>query len=69
MPAYGTKDWIAEQARRVRQWGDKLTSMGQERWAKMVFDWIPDGRRSRGHPRLRWADQWENLMLSPGGDT
>jgi hypothetical protein len=57
MKLYNIPDWVDEQRNRLHRWGDRLKEMSSERWARRAFDWVPDGRRSRGHPRTRWSDQ------------
>jgi hypothetical protein len=52
-------DWVEEQRRRVSKWSNQLENMDQERWAKKVLNWQPDGRRSRGHPCTRWEDKFQ----------
>ena len=57
MQAHNIPDWTVEQRSRQQKWGERLEDLAPERWAKRVFRWQPEGCRSRGHPRTRWADQ------------
>lgn len=53
----GVPDWVEEQRRRVSKWSDRLQNMDKARWARKVWDWQPEGRRSRGHPCTRWEEK------------
>ena len=65
MTSHGVGDWVLEQRCRVKSWANKVATMSDDRWAKCVLNWQPDGCRSRGHPRARWCDQLATLTLSP----
>ena len=47
-------DWVGDRTVRLERWKAKLEEMTDERWAKRVLAWTPDGWRTRGHPRKRW---------------
>ena len=59
MNAHGIPDWAVEQRSRVQKWGERLQNLDIERWTRRVFLWQPEGHRSRGHPRARWADRFD----------
>jgi hypothetical protein len=52
----GGKDWVEEQRRRKWQWAGHVARRTDARWARLLIDWIPLGRRRRGHPETRWND-------------
>ena len=64
MRIHNVPDWVEEQRGNVLQWNEKLEQMELTRWARQVRDWIPEGRRPRGHPCMRWADQLQKATLS-----
>ena len=63
MDVHCIPSWTDEQISRTSRWRERLEHMTYERWAKQVFEWMPDGCRRRGHPIARWAD----AELSPSG--
>jgi hypothetical protein len=50
-------NWAEIQTERLESWNTRLQQMNGERWAKQLLEWCPDGRRSRGRPSARWADE------------
>ncbi|XP_041981022.1 uncharacterized protein LOC121734476 [Aricia agestis] len=40
-----------------RNWAGHVTRMHPDRWARLVTEWQPNGRRNRGRPKKRWRDQ------------
>ena len=44
------------EAQRLKCWGH-LYRMEEYRMVRRIFEWIPMGKRSRGHPRNRWQDE------------
>ena len=67
MAAHGIANWTDLRKKRMIAWRVRLEGMAASRWSKRVFDWQPDGRRSRGHPVQRWKDEVEFPPLSPQG--
>jgi hypothetical protein len=61
MADHNIPHWVDEQAARMRHWNAQVKTMESERWAKHILGWQPEGYRSRGHPRARWADRVELL--------
>ena len=49
-------DWVEGQRRRKWMWAGQIARRGGERWATEALNWIPKGRRIRGHPVTRWED-------------
>ena len=56
MQTHQIPEWVDQQREKVRAWRERLQFMDEHRWAKQAVRWQPDGWRSRGHPRTRWAD-------------
>ena len=53
----GVRDWVVEQSRRKWIWAGHVARRTDQRWTKVVMDWIPScGSRRAGHPDTRWAD-------------
>ena len=44
------------------RWLGHLMRMNENRIAKKRWNWIPNGRRSRGRPRKRWKDGVEEIL-------
>ena len=44
------------------RWLGHLERMDNTRTAKKRWNWRPDGRRSRGRPRKRWADGVDEIL-------
>ena len=57
MVDYGVPEWVEVHRDRVRTWSSRLQDMDKERWARKMFEWQPEGRRSRGRPCARWVDE------------
>ena len=57
MTKVGVPDWAEEQWRRKWRWAGQTSRRNDGRWARILLGWIPNGRRNRGHPKLRWKDE------------
>lgn len=42
-------------------WLGHLQRMGENRWPKRIWQWAPEGRRTRGRPKIKW-----NLGIQEG---
>jgi hypothetical protein len=56
MVTHAIPHWVDEQRVRAKNWKKRIEGMDPDRLPKLVMDWTPEGRRSRGRPRLRWQD-------------
>ena len=52
----GLEDWVAAVKRKHWKWAGHLARRTDGRWSSKLLEWIPVGRRSRGHPCKRWSD-------------
>ena len=57
MRTHCVPDWVELQRDKLQRWDGRLQQMECHRWTRRVLDWQPEGRRSRGHPRMRWSDR------------
>ena len=52
----GIEQWVTLQKRRYWGWAGHVARMSDARWTTCLLHWIPEGRRSVGHPAKRWSD-------------
>ena len=60
-------DWVTGQ--RLRKWrlAGHTSRRMDGRWSTFMLDWCPSrGKRSRGHPDLRWNDDIREFVNSLG---
>ena len=44
-------------------WAGHIHRLDQDRWARIVMQWVPDDeRRRRGRPRKRWRGNMDAFM-------
>jgi hypothetical protein len=46
------------------QWYGHVKRMPEERVPELIMDWIPRGRRKRGHPRKTWKEGVQVAMTT-----
>jgi hypothetical protein len=61
MATHSLQSWVDVRKIRAKAWLEKVRAMEEDRWAKRVLNWTPQGRRARGHPRARWLDEVKSL--------
>ena len=64
-------DWVPEQARRKFLWAGHVARREDGRWDERLLNWLPEGKRDRGHPKRRWSDVldayfYERFQLNRG---
>ncbi len=58
MVTHSIPSWVGSQQLAVQRWHQKVLDMADDRWARKVLEWEPEGFRLRGHPLARWEDQF-----------
>ena len=54
----GVQDIILKVKRHKWQWAGHIARLQDERWTKLVTEWIPlQGKRKRARPKTRWVDE------------
>ena len=55
---------VAQRAADLKwKWGGHVVRLPQNRWALIETTWDPyEGRRTRGRPRMRWADALKHIV-------
>jgi hypothetical protein len=61
MEVKGKPDII--QKKRLHRYGH-VKRMPEERIAKLIMEWIPEGRRKRGRPRKTWIEGVQAAMTT-----
>ena len=57
LESHGVKDWVAVRLSQLQSWRKRLDGMPKQRWAKIAYEWSPEGTRRRGRPNTRWDEQ------------
>ena len=63
------EDWALAQRRKYWRWAGHVARISDGRWTSQLLHWIPwKGRRSRGRPLKRWAEELDKFVKSMGFD-
>ena len=68
MRAAGVQEWTGEVRRRKWRWAGHVARRTDDRWARQVLEWKPDGARLQGRPVTRWVDDIRQFMTSLHGE-
>ena len=68
----GVDDWVAAQRKRKWDYAGQVARREDGRWSTKLLAWEPaEGKRKRGHPKLRWRDDldafWQQKMQEQPG--
>jgi hypothetical protein len=44
-------------------WYGHLEMMGDSRWPKKIYNWVPTEKRKKGRPKRRWKNDVETAMV------
>jgi hypothetical protein len=39
-----------------------ILRVGDNRWPKRILNWLPEGRKRRGRPEMKWEREVERAM-------
>ena len=64
-------DWVQAQRRRKWTYAGHIMRREDSRWSNALLTWLPEhGFRTRGRPKIRWAQVFDNFFkLSLGVET
>eukprot|EP00973_Karenia_brevis_P083030 11510706-Karenia_brevis.AAC.1 len=63
---YGLRDWVSQHRKRKWQFAGRTVRTTDDRWCKVLLQWLPDGGsgRRQGRPQTKWS----NDIVSYVGD-
>lgn len=58
----GLVDVVHDARRKKWEWGGHIARVGDERWGYRLLNWRAVGKRKKGRQKLRWRDEFKNLL-------